>query len=350
MSDGSHLSHYSRGRARRLVFAAVVALAVLAGLLASHAWVPGPGLLYDMRQSLHNVAGVLLFGAGLLHLSADRLGGLPSGPRAGLVLLLLGVLVPRMSALGPALHRDPSEAVLSPWTAGVMVVVVLAVDAGLEHAEGSPTRPPTTWRIWLGGAAAVALLLLLAGPLLVHRAGIGAPNLPDAAHVALELAVAALWLARAAHARRTVGVGGLRTGVLAALGLTWAIRALAVADLSWSLVAASLLTATGLGALVVAARAFLEVTEAREVRFALAEEALAAAEQALAEIDGQRRSLRHDARNSMFALRGAARVLLDHDDHLDAATRNRLRQAVADELGDLETLLTQTLPRPRATA
>lgn len=337
-----------------LVLVCCIAALVLTGVLLA-AGPGGNGGLTDVRGSLEVVAGVLFFGAGLLQLAQWRVDRDATRGHTGLALLAMGFLTPRATALGPLLHDDPSAELLSPWTAMAVTLLALALGA---TGPGRLTR----WaHSRLAAASGAGLLLgLLYLPLLLGRNLPFTLDVPRPVHLLVELGMATLFLAltrrltrdpRAPLTRRP----SLEAALVSLVGAVWLLRAAAVvAGSPWALAAAVLLALTAVLALVDSSTSFAASFDARERRVADAEASLAAASRILAELDGEGRSFRHDARNSMFALNAAAQVLAEHGPDLDQATRLRLRDAIRGEIGALEELLTRrgvttgpTIPRQR---
>lgn len=322
-----------------LVLVCCLGASILVGVLAG-AGALGGNAFHEVQVSLNVLGGVLFFGAGLLQLAQWRLDGTANRGHTGLALLALGFLTPRITTLGPMLHDDPTAAVLSPWTAATVTALALALGA---------TGPGRLDR-WVHHSRAVAaasaafILVLLYLPLVLGRGLPFTLDVPRWTHLLVALAMVALlfWVARRLRNQPAgaLPATSLETAVVTAMGVVWLLRAAAVIALQpWALAATVLMTLVAVMALVESSTAFAAVFDAREQRAAEVEASLAAALRVLDEVDGEQRTVRHDARNSLFALNAAAQVLADHGPGLDDATRGRLRDAVRGELVALEQLL-----------
>lgn len=316
------------------------AVAVLvAALLTGRAWELPAARLYEIRESLHMLGGVLFFGAGLLQLSIWTVRRDSYRDHLGVALMAFGFLAPGATALGPALHDGAVAAVLSPWTAAATAVVTLLAARVGTRVDVLVRRPRAAAMV-----AAAGCVLVLCVPRLAEQ---GLPvwlDLPAPLHVALELAVAATWMILAVRLARTPEQSPVLHRAAAPLAVSmavaWGFRAVAVLDLQpWSVAPAAVIAATGVVLLCSTALAFARTTDAQQAHVAEVQGTLESVAEAYVALDEQRRALRHDARNVIFALRGASDMLVRHGTDLDPRTREQLRAAMADELERLAELI-----------
>jgi two-component system OmpR family sensor kinase len=324
------------------VLVGCVVLATVVGAVLASGLVSQPLIAQALhaRTTLWVLGGVLLFGAGLLNVSAWQIEDDPRRAPTGACLVAFGVLAPVSVGLGPVLHDTPAAVVLSPFaTALAAAAAVVAGLAGTGAVGGARLRP----RLLAGGMLG-ALLVLVTAPMLLRLAPSLSLDPPAWLHTGVEASVALLWLSVAAvnasRAADTDRVPLLGNPVLLALSAVWVLRMGAVIEVTpWTVAASGLLAAIGMVVLAVAVADFLATTDSERSRRTTAEEALETVAEAFSSLDQQRRSMAHDAHNVLFALRTASRTLVDHGDNLDPEVRQRLRLAIAQEVDHLHHML-----------
>jgi hypothetical protein len=292
--------------------------------------------LIGARRTLVIIASALFFGAGLMQLSVWRVDRRMPRGQAGLAMVVFGMSATFLSGLGPLLHESAQATLLNPLAAALVATTTLAVVATTQDDVMRPGLLAPLW-LWVVAMAFAALAAIR------HVLGVSLDPSP-ALEMALELGVASMWFTAAVASAKQTGRQATwdDTGLLAALGCVWLMRAGAVLDpAAWGLASAVLL---GLVSLVVLTTAMIEVGDAAESeheRVAAAEAALAAATRALTTYDRQRQDMRHGSRNAMAALRLATQVLAEHGEQLEPEARQQLRLALVDQVGELDVLLTQ---------
>lgn len=294
----------------------------------------------NVADCLRIVGATAFFGAGLLRISRWRMSREPHNALLGVAWVVFGGLTFPLSNVAVLLHSSGSALSLSPLsrlitTMIALTLIVLAL-RGRENAED--LRPG----VMIAGSIGTALLAF--GALVLDSAwGPHGLHLTTHAHVLLELAMGAAWLAVALIA----GLQGRQqpwaarlAPLLATMASVQTMRSAAVFHLiPWELGAAALSTAVGGIALRCALGDLFEATNQEQHRMRTVREALARTEEALTAQDAWREELTHDARNALTGLRAALLTLERYDEQLDAATSERLRSAVLGEVGHLEHLI-----------
>lgn len=323
-----------------------VPAALLVGIVVT---VIGPSgdsaVLMSLWRTGQITGSVVLFGAGVIQLFSTRLEHDPgrTGLAAGLVVL--GLTLASVAALGPLLHPTPESIRLSPLGAAVGALLALAVGcAGTSRAVRRPEL------LALAGVATGSLLLVTVIWLRVHGHLLAADS--PAGTIAVELGVAVTWLGAGVHETRSqaAGVRGRLAPLLFLAGLLWVVRALAVlAPVALGVAATVLLVALGTIAMSRAAADLGTLTDVDHDQALATSAELRRATAALTEHDSEDRRLRHEARNSLCALRLTTQTLTRHGEGLDPETRDRLTEALSQEVGHLGELLDPP-SSPRAVA
>ena len=317
------------------------------GLALTSGWAPpGEIALENLRRSLRVTGGAVLFGAGLLHMSMWRLGEGATRAYAGAALVVLGLLTTLTSGTGHLLHGVSTAATLNPliaaWTALASLGLLLtALSSGIRHRAPQLLRPSTI-AVGLATVTMVALGVLAE----VRRQVPFEIALSPAAHVQLELLVAAAWLSAAVYThhrtRHSDRLPALSAEVLGCLALLWVLRAAAVTDVTaWGVASAALLAAVAVVVLTTATSDFVDATEAEHTRADEAEQAVVSAAYELQRHDDDTRSLNHEARNMLLALRTASQTLADYGDRLSEEARHELEHAIAAEAVKLDQLIAE---------
>ena len=329
-----------------LALALVAVGAVGLGLTMSSGWHPHVGRLSqgDLHASLTVMGGALLFGAGLLHMSMWRLGEDAARAYAGAGLLVLGLLTTLTSGTGRLLHADGAAAALNPVTLAWIALASLGLVCAALTSGRRGQRPQVVQPSTIAAALVVVTLVGLSVIGEAHRLTGIEVALSPALHVRIELLVALAWLATAVVARRRTRQGhvvpAVSPGVLAVLALLWALRAAAVTDLAaWGVASAALLAATAVVVLSTATSDFVDATEAEHTRADEAEQAVVSAAFELQQHDADTRTLNHDARNMLLALRTASQTLADYGERLAPDDRHELERAILAEAVKLDELI-----------
>ncbi len=256
-----------------------------------------------------NLAAVLLVVAGVMWLACWRLNGDRLTARVAVAMLVLGVGLPEVTAVGPLLHETGQLALFAPSTRALLVIPVLALLLPARRWEGLGSVRPTG-RAY-GVLALVATGAGLAG-LVVARQTLPAGRLP-VGWGALEGLLALAWLLLAVRARTL--------GRAAARGLAVSFGLLALCELLRLLALGGTMPAKGLapGCQLVAA-GLVFATAAGELRAAHRRQeeetadligSLVTVRQALTRLERSGRERLHDARSAVVGVIGAAELLTE---------------------------------------
>lgn len=330
-----------------------VLLSVAVGVLLQNGYTAGLAVhdLGAIRQSLHITGGALFFGAGLIQLSIWRVDGDVSRSYEGVAMVVFGLSASFLSGLGYLVYSSSEGAALNPHAFAITAIITVAI-AMTARDEMLSERQPRPARMALAWLATIALLF--SGLTFVRRLQLASLDLPVNWHLGLEVGIATLWLATAAltlqrHRWVLPGMGRHGAPLLATLGMVWVLRSVAVLEpLAWGVASVLLLTAAAIVVLTEAMTVLSQAAESEHARVESAEAALVDAHEELAEQDQHRRDLRHDAKNAIIALRVATQILAEHGERMDPETRQRMRQAILEEVGHLDELISPRVPSQRS--
>jgi hypothetical protein len=323
-----------------LWYAVVVIAAIVLCVIALRAIGSGrTGLAVTFIAMRDTGAGMLVL-AGTILLVLWALTGRATRVFDGSALLLAGggmlALAGPWSAL---MHHSRNAVLLSPGARLVVGVpaLVLLVAGGWMTPVNSAVKP----RRVLAVSAAAALGVLVLEGILRLWGPIDRPALL----VAITAFLAVAWVAagisrlvdtprRPVPPRRLLGLSLIAFGV----GDVFFVVGL-LADFRWAVAGAAVQLVGSAGATRMAVSALTGVlSQYSRQRMRLAGE-LTDVTTVLADEQSIRRSLLHDARNVVTAIRAANVTLERHSDRLDPALQAQLRQAIGTEFGKLQHLL-----------
>ena len=324
---------------RLLVAAAGLTLAIAVATVAVHASA-APGTLTALTTTVRIVSACLCVLAGILRLSLHDLTGHRDSTVLGVGLLLVGgTLLP--SSVIVTLLASPASG-LEPVVRTIETLILLLLLATYVDRGGHLSRPAKDVllvvgpAIILGGALAAGVVALAA-----TRLGPGLPV--DAWTPMAGLLPTAAWMFVATSmSLRPWPPGGREALVLAwVVTLSCALRVVGYADHPELLLVAAFVVLTA--AITVAARAMRDLdvaSSATRNETAARATLLADTRLDLTEEAAKVSALRHDALNSLAALRAAVECLTLTRPDLDDRSEHLLRSALG-EVGHLEHLLTR---------
>jgi signal transduction histidine kinase len=305
-----------------------------------------------------NLAAGMLVVAGVLWLACWRLTGDWITARVAAAMLVLGVGLPEVTAVGPLLHETGPLARFAPSTRALIVLPVVAL---LLPARRWDT--PATSRPLPGSHAALVLGATAAGlvALVVARHEVPTEWLSTSWQVT-EALLALAWLLLAVRATRTDLTSSASDhwpGLSRGLPLSFAL--LALSDLLRLLAIGGTMPAKGLapgcqlaaaGLVLVTATAQLRSEHRRQdEETADLTHALVTVRQALTRLERSGRERLHDARSAVAGVIGAAELLAQArpatlataraglEDVVAPLDRDHLRRLIAGELERLQCLL-----------
>ncbi len=203
------------GRARIWMWTVASAVALTGWSLVESLAPASPATQAQVAAVAKNLASGLLVMAGVLWLACWRITADRLVARVAAAMLILGVGLPEVTAVGPLLHETGPLAQFPPSTRALVVVPVLALLLPAGAAETSRSRPLSV-RAYAGlivGATAAGLAALV-----VARQALPPEHLADSWKV-VEGLLASAWLALACGPATRIwagpppGVGGRPFGV-----------------------------------------------------------------------------------------------------------------------------------------
>ncbi len=318
----------------------------------SHAVVDSPGVLADVsldRPSILVLAVACAFflAGGVMRLARWRISGEAHSALAGTALMVMGGLSLPLGGLAALFGAGREVSLVGPVsrTVAVLVVIALLVRALTAVDVSGVERPGRL----LPGVFFVLSFLFLLLMVTQHLAPdtVTAAAVPVVAMSAVRVlawfAVALLAACRAPELDWARRVAPLLVG----MGFAESLRGLDLGRASTGTFAALLVC---LAMAAMAARSALIDLEdavcADEAGRTHLTQTLNRVSVEAVELTEWREQLTHDARNACAGLRAALSILEGHDSRIDAATRERVRLAAVQELGQIEHLLTRTLNEP----
>lgn len=262
----------------------------------------------------------------------------------GVAAFFLGPIAAGAGGLVPEIVAGPTPHVVSHALipAAELVAIAALVAAALVPEVDSRIRPPRALGIATIGTMGTAVVLGL-------LPAVGDAISSAAGHAAIGIAWCVVALAHARVARHTKRRHYVAL-VVASTGFAFAAatRALAVDALGPFDALPHVFVVIALGVLFAQGIRDLEIAFCVQREQLLDRQVVVEAEQARREMEHTHEGrVRHDARNSLMAIQGAAYVLDRHRDRIDESRREQLATAVAGEVDHLRELI-ETSHEPAA--